>query len=368
MPLPAIVLTSPLPPPPPAILNTPNTITNSRWEAYCRGDNAVLKLAQALLTGFVPALLIMLWQALLLPRLVYLAAQSEARHLSLSALDRRVGAVYFLWACFNFFGGGVIGSTALAELPQFIEKPMETPGRLGYALPSSAKFFLTYMVLRTFMTVPLRFLLPQPGVWQAWVRMGLHPIFKGLKDANATPRARFMRAAIRSPRYGIEFGGNLCLVLLVSFAYAAICPLVPLFGLAFFCGNWLFWRYQLLYNYQRKYESGGLFFPFLADRVMVCAAVMVAFTACCMIVKAAWAQATVLVVVGLLSIFSYYKRTRTLYLHGLREMPLLVAQMAPRARVPATVYVPPPLQAGGTGWHPEFNKIWAYLGMPGYSW
>lgn len=26
------------------------------------------------------------------------------------------------------------------------------------------------MILRTLMTVPLRFLLPQPGVWQAWVR------------------------------------------------------------------------------------------------------------------------------------------------------------------------------------------------------
>ena len=64
----------------------------------------------------------------------------------------------------------------------------------------------------------------------------------------------------------------------MSFAYATICPLVPLFGLAFFCGNWLFWRYQLLYNYQRKYESGGLFFVFLADRILVCAAIMVAFT------------------------------------------------------------------------------------------
>lgn len=49
-------------------------------------------------------------------------------------------------------------------------------------------------------------------------------------------------------------------------------------------------------------------------------------------------------------------------------MPLLVAAMAPRARVPASVYVPPPLQNGGTGWYPEFNKIWAHLGMPGYSW
>lgn len=29
-----------------------------------------------------------------MPRLAYLAAQSEARHYSLSALDRRVGSIY----------------------------------------------------------------------------------------------------------------------------------------------------------------------------------------------------------------------------------------------------------------------------------
>lgn len=38
----------------------------------------------------------------------------------------------------------------------------------------------------------------------------------------------------------------------------------------------------------------------------------------------------------------------------MKEQPLLVAQMAPRARVPSTVYVPPPLQANGFMWHPEF--------------
>lgn len=33
-----------------------------RWEEYCRGDNPILEVAEGLLTGFVPALLIMLWQ------------------------------------------------------------------------------------------------------------------------------------------------------------------------------------------------------------------------------------------------------------------------------------------------------------------
>ena len=35
---------------------------------------------------------------------------------------------------------------------------------------ASSKFFFSDMILRTFMSVPLRFLIPQPAVWQAWIR------------------------------------------------------------------------------------------------------------------------------------------------------------------------------------------------------
>lgn len=55
-------------------------------------------------------------------------------------------------------------------------------------------------------------------------------------------RTVFMREAIRSPRYGIEFGSGL-LILLISLAFSIISPLIPLFGFAFFAGMWLFWRY-----------------------------------------------------------------------------------------------------------------------------
>jgi hypothetical protein len=44
------------------------------------------------------------------------------------------------------------------------------PNLLGQALPTSSKFFFTYLIMRTFMTVPLRFLIAQPGVWQCWLR------------------------------------------------------------------------------------------------------------------------------------------------------------------------------------------------------
>ena len=44
--------------------------------------------------GLITVHVRVLLQALLMPRLVFLAAQSEARHYSLSDLDMRMGAIY----------------------------------------------------------------------------------------------------------------------------------------------------------------------------------------------------------------------------------------------------------------------------------
>jgi hypothetical protein len=46
----------------------------------------------------------------------------------------------------------------------------QIPQIIGEALPASSKFFFTYVIMRTFMSVPLRFLITQPGVWQSWLR------------------------------------------------------------------------------------------------------------------------------------------------------------------------------------------------------
>lgn len=72
--------------------------------------------------------------------------------------------------------------------------------------------------------------------------MALVPFVPGMRDTRAAERTLFMRRAIRSPRYGVEYGANICLIILVCFAFATICPLVPLFGAFFFTGQWLFWR------------------------------------------------------------------------------------------------------------------------------
>lgn len=37
-----------------------------------------------------------------------------------------------------------------------------------------------------------------------------------------------------------------------------------------------------------------------------------------------------------------------------RQVPLMAVHNAGRSSVPADIYTPPPLRAGGHGWHPEW--------------
>ncbi len=66
----------------------------TRWDWYCDTDSIVASALKALLTGFLPSLLVLLWQSMALPRLIFLCAQGEGRHMSLSNLDRRMAEVY----------------------------------------------------------------------------------------------------------------------------------------------------------------------------------------------------------------------------------------------------------------------------------
>lgn len=40
--------------------------------------------------------------------------------------------------------------------------------------------------------------------------MALVPFVPGMRDTRAAERTLFMRRAIRSPRYGVEYGANIC--------------------------------------------------------------------------------------------------------------------------------------------------------------
>ena len=313
------------------------------------------------MTGWLPALLLNLWLVLVLPRVVYLLAQSEGQSFSLSALERRVGAVFFYWDVFNVFLQGVIGSAFFQQITAIIYRPATLPQILGVSLPDSSNFFIQFIAMRALFLVWLRMCVPHGGVWQNWGRRVFCP--RRCCSFCNTERDESITYGPRTPRYGFEMG-HVLLIYLLSLTFSVVAPLLLPFSVAWFVFAWVQWRHNLCYVYQRKYESGGLMWTFVFSRACVCLVAMQLFTFCVLAVKGAFVQGFLLVAFMPALTAKFHRSCQRRFARGVENVPLELASRAPRARVPPLVYVPPPLQEKSWGWYPEWCKIWDGWGMP----
>jgi len=73
---------------------------------------SVLRVAATLL----PPVALSIYQGVILPKLLYWVALAEGQHVALSAMDRRVARLYFVWDVINVFLGFVLGGSLFFEL------------------------------------------------------------------------------------------------------------------------------------------------------------------------------------------------------------------------------------------------------------
>eukprot|EP00775_Hariotina_reticulata_P011017 gene11017-11171_t len=319
------------------------------WDWYCINKTVggtLPSFLRAFITGWLPNLLLNLWLVMVLPRLVYLLVQSEGSCFSLSALERRIGAVFFYWDIFNVFLQGTIGSSFFMQVRKIIQAPEQLPSILGAALPDSSNFFMQFIAMRALFLIWLRMCVPH-----------------GDRDKSLT-------YGPRTPRYGFEMG-HMLLMYLIAIAFSIVSPLLLPFSVVWFAFAWVAWRHNLSYVYQRKYESGGLMWMFLFSRIVMCLVVGQLFTFCVLVVRGAYWQAFLIIAFMPALTARYYKYCQARFARGVEYgVPLDTAQRNDanrEAQVPAHVYIPPPLQNRSWGWYPEWNKMWDGWGMPAYS-
>lgn len=75
-------------------------------------------------------------------------AQMEGQHESYTALDRRIGTLFFIWDVFNVFLGAMLGGSTFSQLGRLINDPGSLPMVVGDALPSSSNYFINYIVIQ----------------------------------------------------------------------------------------------------------------------------------------------------------------------------------------------------------------------------
>ncbi|KAF8073110.1 AAP5 [Scenedesmus sp. PABB004] len=335
------------------------------WEWYCTGKetgSSVPVFMRAFITGWLPALLLNLWLVMVLPRVVYLLVQSEGSCFSLSALERRIGAVFFYWDIFNVFLQGTVGSTFFQQVRHIIQSPEQLPNILGAALPDSSNFFMQFIAMRALFLIWLRMCVPHGGVWQNWCHYCLCP--SCCCSYCNTDRDKSLTYGPRTPRYGFEMG-HILLMYLIALAFAIVSPLLLPFSVVWFAFAWLAWRHNLQYVYQRKYESGGMMWIFLFSRIVMCLVIGQLFTFCVLVVRGAYWQAFLIIAFMPALTARYYKYCQARFARGVEfGVPLDMATKAARARVPPLAYIPPPLQDRSWGWYPEWQKLPQHGGEP----
>eukprot|EP01025_Chloroclados_australasicus_P060634 TRINITY_DN7799_c1_g4_i1.p1 TRINITY_DN7799_c1_g4~~TRINITY_DN7799_c1_g4_i1.p1 ORF type:complete len:584 (+),score=30.17 TRINITY_DN7799_c1_g4_i1:939-2690(+) len=322
---------------------------------YCK-DNRL----QNLVSAFLPSIFVATWQNLVMPHSLYYLAQVESKSFSLSALDRRIAFLFFMWDMFNIFLGGAIGGSITQSLKTAIRSPGDIFKILGESMPNSSNFFLNYVVLRAFAFVPIRLVLPHGGVWRWLLRCG------GKCGCVMTSRDVAMTYAPSSVRYGYEFG-IMMLIFIIGMAYAVVSPLILPFTFMYFTISWFVWRYQILYVYVRSYESGGKMWPGVFRQLMWCLYIFVFWSACVLIVKEAFYQAILSIIIVMPLLFHFQRYCSWRYEKGTMVLPLEIANSATDAYIDPLIYTPPALRPQSAGWHPEVGKAWESWGMPMYT-
>lgn len=337
----------------------PTKEENTSW--YCSADPWA-NFFRNLVTSLAPTLLLSLYHMCILPVLVYYAAQAEGQQTSLSGLDRRCCSLFFYWDVFNVFLGAMLGGSVIAELPTYIEDPTQIWNALSAAIPSSSNFFINYVAYRALVMAWFRLWYPHLGTTVSMLKwMRILPWAK-------SPREKALESPIRNCRYGRDIGIPVLMNFVMVMAYCVVSPLILPFGLLYFILLWSVWRYQMLYVYQRSYESGGLFWPLVAHRVVICLFICVLFTSVVFVLKEAYTQAALMLVSLPLYLLRYDIYISKRYDQVVEQIPLTAVHQAGRvASVDPTIWHPPPLREGAEGWHPQWGVVWQYWGVPRYS-
>lgn len=208
---------------------------------------------------------------------------------------------------------------------------------------------------------PFRLFFPDFSIFLAMLR------FFRLAPQPRTEREHALLCPGRNFRYGRDIGVQVMMNLVMVLGYAVVSPLIVPFGILYVALLYPVWRYQVLYVYQRQYESGGLMWPFVAHKTVGCLALMVAFTGLVFIVKRAFTQVALLWVTLPLFLLWFDGYLTRRYDTVVAQVPLWAVHNSGRAHVDPVMYTPPPLRPRAEGWHPEWGKCWQYWMIPRYT-
>ena len=327
---------------------------------FCSDDQWATALRN-IITGVLPSLLLSIYQSVLLPIMFYACAQSESKYVSLTDMELRMASLFFYWGMFNFFAGALLGGTATSGLRAAVEEPDQIAEIIAAAAGAASNFFINYTIQAALLFTFFRLFWPAAPVIMyifKWFRLLPKPKTKRDKAWENPPR---------NCRYSRDIGTRVMAVYIATFGYCIISPFIVPCALIYFFLLSIVWKYQMLYVFQKAYDSEGEMWRYFAHRMVACMGLCTVFTSCMFLVKQAYVQAGICFFgagIFLLAFDGYLKNT---YDAVYRHDPAEILRDAPKMAVDRGLYVPPALKSGAKGWYIETGKVWQGWGAPRHS-
>lgn len=200
--------------------------------------------ALSLLEGFLPTILIRLFQSLL-PLILTVLTYVEKIP---SHSEAQIGTFrkYFWFQFFNFYLASTFTSSIIQVWEEIIRSPSQIVNLLSRSLPQYSSFFINYIILLTLVVIPIYTL--------RIAQLFLHFFFKFILRFPQPILNRF-HLPVPFP-YGAVYP-LLLLVFIVCMTYSTLAPLILPFGMIYFLCTWFLLQYMLRFIHQIKYETGG---------------------------------------------------------------------------------------------------------------
>ncbi|XP_060173354.1 CSC1-like protein RXW8 [Lycium barbarum] len=195
-----------------------------------------------LLTGYLPSVVLILF-SYMVPPLMMLFSKMEG---SISRSGRKRSACikvlcFFIW---NVFFGNIVSGSVIERLNKIFK---DVNNLLSTAVPSTATFFMTYVLTSGWASLSVELLQPFGLICRLFSRFILRN-----KEVESHGTLTFPYHT-EVPRI-LLFG-------LFGFAYAILSPLILPFLVVYFSIAYLVYRNQILNVYVTKYQTGGTYWP-----------------------------------------------------------------------------------------------------------
>ncbi|RYR76158.1 hypothetical protein Ahy_A01g000758 isoform A [Arachis hypogaea] len=212
---------------------------------------------KSFIQGFLPGIALKLF-LIFLPTILMIMAKFEGFG-SISSLERRAAARYYIFNFVNIFLGNLLTGTAFQQLDTFLHQSAnEYPITIGTAIPLKASFFISYIMVDGWAGIAAEVLMLKPLIIYHLKNFFL---VKTEKDREEAMDAGSIGFNTGEPRIQLYF--------LLGLVYAPVTPTVLPFIIVFFGLAYVVFRHQIINVYNQEYESGAAFWPDVHVRIVI---------------------------------------------------------------------------------------------------